>query len=343
MKRVFTLALGLTLAAAADPKLTLDVSKSADEVEIKLTSSEPLKTATQRWKENPHRLEISFPKAKVAAKSHSLDRGVLQKLEVKSAAEAATLEVHALQNPKMRWSASSDQKIWTLKIRATDLAADNAPPALPVAAAAPAKPAPGSKPPVAVHKPTPPKPKEFPSKTPADPTPAVVRVDQRPVTLQLDKKPLPLALRELAQAAGLEAEVAKGVEGTVTAKFDQVPLARALTQMLGQQEKLYEYKIVNNRLQVFGDDSNSGSTLTVQADPTPKNTQVASAPPASALLSDYFPIRTEHSVREAQDAVRNQVAGVQVWSDERLNVLFVRGQASELAKVRELLASLLAK
>jgi hypothetical protein len=342
MKRLSFLALSLTLAAAADPKLTLEVSKSSDAVEVTLVSSEPIKAATQRWRENPHRLEIVIPKGKLSGKTHKLDRGVVQKLEAKSTAEAAVVELHALQNPKMRWTGSADGKEWTLKVLTTELASDSAPPALPLARPASpvaAKPTPTSRPVVPTRPPV-----SLQSK-PKGTQPAAPRPDQKPVTLTLEKKPLGQAIRELAQCAGMQADVGPGVEGTVTATFTDVPLARALTQILGQQEKLYEYKVVNNRLQVFGDSSGSGATMVVPSggQTNPSSPPLTASQPTSALSSDYYPIRIEHSVKEAQEAVRAQFGGLQVWSDERLNVLFVRGQISELEKVRQLLASLLAK
>ena len=264
---------------------------------------------------------------------------MLQRVDVKQGQGSVTVSVLSLQSPKMNWVSSADRKTWTLRIATNEMAASADPPRLPNAATAVAPAAPKSFSDVAV---------QTSSKPVAAPPPVRVRppvsppstsngADQKPITLTLQNKDLPTAIREMAKAAGLEADVGPGVEGSVTASFTDTPLARALTSVLGKQAKLYEFKIVNNRLRVFADSDSAGTTLVTSA-PTQAGT-----PRNVNLVSDYFPIVADKPVSELAQAVRRAVTDVEVIQDDRLNVLFVRGDAADIEKVRNLLQKVLAK
>ncbi|MBT9583319.1 hypothetical protein IV102_08210 [bacterium] len=335
-----TLALGLAISpwSWADPKLSVDLKKGSDKVEIRFSQSAPFETVTQKWRENPHRLEITVPKVEWSGKASSnIDKGVLQRVEMKQGQGSVTVTVLSLQNPKMSWVSSADRKTWTLRIATTEMAASAEPPRLPNAAAVSA--APKSFADLAVQ--TSGKPVSAPPpvrvRPPATPPSTSNGVEQKLITLNLQNRDLPTAIREMARAAGLEADIGPGVEGSVTASFTDTPLARALTSVLGKQARLYEFKIVNHRLRVFADADSAGTTLVTSA-PTQAGT-----PRSVNLVSDYFPIVADKPVSELAQAVRRAVTDVEVIQDDRLNVLFVRGDAADIEKVRNLLQKVLAK
>lgn len=351
---VLLASLSLSSAALALPLLDVHLNKGSEKVEVRLRLEAPFQGVTQRWKENPHRLEVVIPNVDWKEKSVvAIDRGIVQRLEAKPSGSGAILELITNQNPKMSWNSSPDRKEWTLVIRPSEMASGSDLPRLPGATAAstgspgpapvaaPRRPAPG--PSTAVRPVAPARPGEStrPARPPSPgrptPPPAAARPDQKPITLSFDNKPLGQAIREMAAAAGLEADVAAGVEGKVTANFQDIPLGRALTSVLGKQEKLYEYKIVNNRLQVFADANDVGVTKVVPP-PTPPT-----VPSGAPTVSDYFPIINDKSAAEVAKMVRKVAQDADVLVDDRLNVLFVRARAEDLEKVRNLLRGLLAK
>lgn len=339
MRHVTILALtgAMSLPLWAAPKLAVEVQRKGDRVEVVLTSPTPLAAPAiqQRWKEGPHRFEVVVPKTEVARLSKSIDRGVLQKIETDSSGDSALLRVVASGDPKMSWSASADRKVWTLSISTVDIAAGKVPAlpggslaSAPVVSKPPARPSP---PPVSVRPPAPRAPENV-ATAPPQPQPQAQpqRLDQRPITVSLQNKDLAVAIQEMARAAGLEAEVGPGVEGPVSVSFREVPLGLALTNLLGKQTKLIEYRIEGNKLKVFTDDQ-GGATIPV-------------APTRSGpTVSDYFPIVNEKKVAEVAQLVKRTVTQVDVHSDELLNVLFVEGAAGDLAKVRELLQNVVVK
>ena len=343
MRQVSILALAGTLSLPlwAAPKLAVEVQRKGDRVEVVLTSPTPLAAPTiqQRWKEGPHRFEVVVPKTEVARLSKAIDRGVLQKIETDSSGDSALLRVIASGDPKMSWSASADRKVWTLSISTVDIASGKVPAlpggslaSAPVVSKPPARPTP---PPVSVRPPAP-RAAENVATAPPQPQPQPQpqaqpqRLDQRPITVSLQNKDLAVAIQEMARAAGLEAEVGPGVEGPVSVSFREVPLGLALTNLLGKQTKLIEYRIEGNKLKVFTDDQ-GGATLPAAP--------IRSGP----TVSDYFPIVNEKKVAEVAQLVKRTVTQVDVHSDELLNVLFVEGAAADLAKVRELLQNVVVK
>ncbi len=353
-------AIALNGLAWADPKLGVDLHKTSDRVEVKLTQDKPFENVTQKWRENPHRFEITIPKVEWQGKAISnIDKGVLQKVEVKPGAEVVVVSIYALQSPKMSWVGSADKKTWTLRISAGEMANGNETPKLPVVtsgggnsfaalppvkpAATPARPTPRPTPPPVATDTTPARP-ATPTPAPAAPTPTPARnnVDQRIISISFVNKDLPVAIREMAHAAGLEAEVGPEVKGRVTDTFTAVPLSQAITRVLGKQQDLYEMKIEGNRLRVFGDNSGGGATLTPVAPTPPPASSTASTRPIQ-LVSDYFPLMADKSASQMVAAIRRAVADVEVIHDDRLNVLFVRGEAADMEKVRNLLQNVLAK
>lgn len=330
-------ALGLSSLAWAEPKLMVDVAKkSSDQVEIRLNHAVPLENVSQKWRENPHRLEIMIPKAEYSGKGATpIDKGVVQRVEVKSEKGNVVIRVLALQNPKMNWTGSADKRSWVLHIAPTEMSSAAEPPRLPGAVAAPAKPSGNVA--VAPSRPVapvaPPRPRTNPTQTaaPSGPEPA----EQKLISVSFQKKELAQALRDIAQAAGMEAEVGSEVKGTVTASYSNLPMSKVLTNVLAQQDTLYEFRIVNNRLRVFGD-ATAGRTMTIP-------TTTYTAPKTVNLVSDYFPIDYRKSVSEAAAEVRRALSDVEVLQDDRLNVLFVRGDAQDVEKVRNIVQKFLAK
>ncbi len=348
--------MALTGWAWADPKLFVDVQKSTDRVELRLSQDRPFETVTQKWRENPHRLEITIPKVEWSGKAVSnIDKGVLQKVEVRPATGSVVVTLFALQNPKMSWISSPDKKNWTLRISAGELASSTETPRLPVAPKSAATPSfatlPPAKPPVkpavtpSRPSPRPPVANNVPPARPVPPTPSPTRnnVDQRTISVSFVNKDLPAAIREMAQAAGLEADVAAGVKGSVTATFKDTPLSQALTNVLGKQQDLYEMKIEGNRVRVFGDNSGAGATLAPTVTPPTPPSESVGATRSMKLVSDYFPLMADKSASQLVSAIRRAVSDVEVIHDDRLNVLFVRGEAGDLEKVRNLLQNVLAK
>ncbi|MBS2040514.1 hypothetical protein JST97_36345 [bacterium] len=342
--------LALSPLAWADPKLGVDVHKSSERVELRLTQDRPFESVSQKWRENPHRLEITVPKVEWQGKAVSnIDRGVLQKVEVKPGTGSVTVTLFALQNPKMSWISSADKKTWTLRISSNEMASSSEPPRLPGASGTPASTATAfsALPPVRSN-PTPPRPNPRPVATNSNPTvpptppPARNNVDQRTISVSFNNKELASAIREMAQAAGLEAQIGPEVKGKpVTETFKDVPLSQALTRVLGRQSELFEVKFEGNRVRVFGDNSGGGATLMPTTNTQPSVPETASRP--ANIVSDYFPLKSDKSVREMAGAVQRLVSEVEVIQDERLNVLFVRGDAADLEKVRNLLQNALAK
>ena len=338
-------AIALTGWAYADPKLGVDVHKTSDKVELRLSQDRPFENVTQKWRENPHRLEITIPKVEWQGKAVSnIDKGVLQKVEVKPGSGNVTVTIFALQNPKMSWTSSPDKKSWTLRISAGELASGSETPKLPVASA-PASSGFAALPPVKPN-PTGARPNPRPvanSNPPVRPVPPTPRnnIDQRTISVSFVNKDLPAAIREMASAAGLEADIGPGVKGTVTATFKDTPLSQALTNVLGKQQDLYEMKIEGNRVRVFGDNSGGGSTMVPT--PAPQLPVSDSGTRPLNLVSDYFPLMADKSAKDMVGAIRRAVSEVEVIHDDRLNVLFVRGEAGDLEKVRNLLQNVLAK
>ncbi|MBN9416230.1 MAG: hypothetical protein J0I12_12380 [Candidatus Eremiobacteraeota bacterium] len=351
----FLFAIALNGLAWADPKLGVDVHKTSDRVEVKLSQDKPFENVTQKWRENPHRLEITVPKVEWQGKAVSnIDKGVLQKIEVKPGSGVVVVTVYALQSPKMSWVSSADKKNWTLRISAGEMAAGNEPPKLPAGGAVqgfaslppvkpvatPSRPAPRPTPPPVAHNDVPARPAQ---PTPPTPAPARNNVDQRIITISFVNKDLPVAIREMARAAGLEAEVGPEVKGKVTDTFTDVPLSQAITRVLGKQQDLYEMKIEGNRLRVFGDNSGAGATLVPTVPVPPPVSTDNTGTRTLKLVSDYFPLMPDKSAKDLVAAIRRAVADVEVIQDDRLNVLFVRGEAGDLEKVRNLLQNVLAK
>ena len=201
----------------------------------------------------------------------------------------------------------------------------------------PAKPTPAKAEPVA-NRPKPSEPTAKPEPVAVKPLtpqpPAAERPDQRLISIHFQNKDLPAALRDMAKAAGLEADIGPKVSGKVTASFTATPLSKAVSTVLGKQEALYEYKIVNNRLVVTGDGGEAGATLTASP-PTPAR--------SVQMTSDYFTLKPDQSVGSVVDAVRKVAVGAEVYPDMRLNVLYVRGDAADLEKVRNLLKDMLVR
>lgn len=343
------LALAFNPLAWADPKLGVDVHKSSDRVELRLTQERPFENVTQKWRENPHRLEITVPKVEWQGKAVSnIDRGVLQKVEVKPASGSVTVTLYALQSPKMSWVGSSDKKSWTLRISSNEMASNSEPPRLP-GASAPASTAAtafSALPPVKSNTtPARPNPKPVANNlppTPPTPTPPRNNVDQRTISVSFTNKDLPSAIREMAQAAGLQAQVGPEVKGKpVTETFKDMPLSQALTRILGRQDELFEVKFEGNVVRVFGDGNGGGATLIPTVNPRPNVPENATR--TVNIVSDYFPLKADKSVREMAGAVQRLVSDVEVIQDDRLNALFVRGDAADLEKVRNLLQNALAK
>jgi hypothetical protein len=338
------LSLGVALAlspwAWADPKLAMNVVKSSDKVEIRLSQSAPFANVTQKWRENPHRLDITIPRVEWSGKgSTTIDKGILQRVEVKPGEGSVTVSLFALQSPKMSWVSSADKKTWTLRVATSEMASSTEPPRLPDGSAVHAT-ATASKPlgGLAVQPSRPNPVRVRPATTPPPSKPASSGAEQKLISVNIQNKDLPTAIREMARAAGMEADIGPGVEGSVTASFTDTPLARALTSVLGKQAKLYEFKIVDNRLRVFADADAAGTTLVPTGPNTPQQ------PPKNInVISDYFPILPEKPVGELAQAVRRAVGDVEVIQDDRLNVLFVRGDAADVEKVRNLLQKVLAK
>jgi len=342
--------------AWAEPKLGVDVHKSSDRVELRLTQERPFENVSQKWRENPHRLEITIPKVEWQGKAVSnIDRGVLQKVEVKPGAGLVTVSVYSLQNPKMSWVGSADKKSWTLRIFADEMASNNEPPKLPGAVVAAKPVATPVRPPARPVGATPSRPvgttpsrpvSSVPVRPPVNdipppaPNPARNNTDQRIISVAFINKDLPAAIREMAQAAGLEADVGPGVKGSVTATFKDAPLSQVISNVLGKQQDLYEFKIEGNRLRVFGDSTGAGATLMPTVTPPPTSD---SLPKSGKLVSDYFPLKPDKPAKDLVAAIRRAVSDVEVIQDDRLNVLFVRGEAEDLEKVRNLLQNVLAK
>ncbi len=341
---LFTLA--LNPLAWADPKLGVDVHKSSDRVELRLTQDKPFENVTQKWRENPHRLEITVPKVEWQGKAVSnIDRGVLQKVEVKPGGGSVTVTLFALQSPKMSWVGSADKKSWTLRIFSNEMASGNEPPRLPGASPASSASAFSALPPVKSNG-TLPRPNLRPVATRVPQVPPTPRnsVDQRIISVSFQNKDLPSAIREMAQAAGLEAQIGPEVKGRpVTATFKDVPLSQALTRVLGSQQDLFEARFEGNLVRVFGDSSGSGATLVPGPAPVPQPNLTDSGTHPVNMVSDYFPIKPDKSVRELASSIQRLVSDVEIIQDDRLNVLFVRGEAGDLEKVRNLLQNALAK
>ena len=338
--------LALNPLAWADPKLGVDVHKSSDRVELRLTQDKPFENVTQKWRENPHRLEITVPKVEWHGKAVSnIDRGVLQKVEVKPGSGTVTVTLFALQNPKMSWISSPDKKSWTLRISSNEMAAGNEPPKLPGAvAASPASAFSALSPVKSTGTPARPNVRPVANRVPQVPPPTRNTADQRIISVSFNNKDLPSAIREMAQAAGLEVQIGPEVKGQpVTATFKDVPLSQALTRVLGSQKDLFEARFEGNVVRVFGDNSGSGATLMPGPAPGPQPNVTDSGTHPLNMVSDYFPIKPDQSVRALASTIQRLVTDVEVIQDDRLNVLFVRGEAGDLEKVRNLLQNALAK
>lgn len=335
----------------ADPRLLVDVTSQAQRVDVRLTHSAPLEGVSQRWMENPRRLEITIPKAEWSGKGTvPVDRGVIQKVQVQQVPGAVKVQVLTLGSPKMSWAGSADRKVWTLRISPTDMVSAGQLPGLPAensaqsAKTSVARPvaAPSGKPPagpsqVATKAPESVKPPEAVKppesvKPPEAAKPPVARPEQKLISVKFQEQDLASALKSMAQAAGMQVEIGPGVEGKVTMAFTDTPLSKVLTSVLGRQENLYEYRIEGNRIRVFGDGGQAGSTLVVPV-----------SPERGAYVSDYLSLQADKPVREVLDAVRKIAGGVELIPDERLNVLFVRGEEADLEKVRNLLRGVLVK
>lgn len=350
------LALALSSPIWADPRLQVQVDSGGQHIDVKLSHAAVLQGVTQRWLQNPRRFEITIPKAEWQGKSLTpVDRGIVQKVQVQQGTGSVVIQIHSLGTPKMSWLGTPGQKAWTLRVSPTDMVASGQVPSLPGTSVASRPPVAQPKPPVAQPKPpvAQPKPPEAQPKPPvaqpkppveqpkppvAQPKPPVEqpkpaqRPEQRLITVNIVNQDLPSAIRQMAKAANMQAEVGPGVEGAVTVSFTEVPLARALTSVLGKQAKFYEYKIDGDRLQVFGDSSAGGTTLVTSPPVNPAN-----------LTSDYFTLQPDKPVGEMLDAVRRVAGAVELFPDERLNVLFVRGDEAEVEKVRNLLRNILVK
>lgn len=334
----------------SDPRLGVDVHKTSDQVELRLNQDSPFVNVTQKWRENPHRLEIMIPKSVWSGKAVSgIDRGVVQRVEVKSGKDHVLITLFALQSPKMNWQSSADQKSWTLSISTNEISASNEPPRLPkivvggskasnVTAATKSTPKPLPK---VVKSSTAPLPAAKDNLSTRSTTSSHNIVDQRLISISFTNKELAGAIKDMAKAAGLEAKIGPEVKGKpVTESFKDTPVAQALTRVLGRQDQLFEVKFEGNIVHVFADESGSGTTLS----PVVPLSPVRDITPASGVLvSDYFPLKPDKSVRDMAAAVRRLASNLEVIQDERLNVLFVRGSASELEKVRNLLQNALAK
>lgn len=200
------------------------------------------------------------------------------------------------------------------------------PVAAPVAPPAPSRPA--AQPPVAVVAPARP--------APVAPTAVVrpaapVNPGDRLVSLTYPSGDLAGALRALARAAGLQAQIDPGVKGSVTESFTEIPLNKAVSSILGKQTELYHYEITSSSLVVTASgDSAGGSTLH------------PNLPGNRGLVSDYFPIR-QKPVAEVYQAAHRAFPELTYQVDERLNVLFAEGEPSVMERLRKVLQGVSAK
>ena len=301
---------------------------------------------------------LASPAGRVA-----IDKGVLQWAEAQSTGNSVTVDLATISSPKSRISASSDGKSLNWTASATDISSTDQVPRLPASLsgeantgegapkAAPKKPEVAGKPsrkaapkatnvavkPVETVKPVEnahaekvPKVKVVTQEVAAVPkevkqvttAPSATKPGDRLVSLSTSGD-LRAALTALAKSAGLKAEIDPGVQGSVTKSFQDVPLNKAVSSILGQQAELYEYTISDSTLKITAPGGTGGQTMTP-------------ASPGGRIASDYFPVRDKKAA-DILEAVRKAVPGLTYTVDERLNQILAEGDPSDLERLRKLL------
>lgn len=349
MQRFVGALLGLSLMAPAfaepAPKLDVKVKPFSDRIEIEVRSNAPLQYQAKAT-------ELKVAKGTVTgAGVIPVDKGLIQKVEVVPLKTGgAEIKVFTISTPRSSVRLSGDKKVLTYTISVNDLASAGggaaqlfgpkpAPP--PAAAKSPPPVTVKSPPPVTAATPPPvaansppqlrrdPLPVATPAPTPEAPpaptprpqpaaTPATVAAAQRPISLTFSGGDLPSALQALAQAAGLQADVAPGVQGYVTASFTEIPLNQAVTTMLGQQSNLYEYSISDTTLKVWGD----GTPITAKS---------------GRVAREYFPLKSTAKVADVLASLKRAVPELNYSVDERLNQILAEGDPSDLDRARKVL------
>ena len=344
--------------ANGDPDVNVSVrSLGGDKVELKVSSTAPLKKLSVRWLQNPRRIRLTLSGAHLTGKSgkFAIDKGILQYAEAQGSSEAVTLDLATISNPRSKIALDGDQRTLTWTASVIDIAKGDELPALPsggVASASndgkanskPAAKPPTPKPPAAKapqsttrkpanpgitrvpvvnETPTPRPPAENPPASGS--APAADKPGDRLVSLSANGD-LRQALENLAKAAGLQAEIDPGVQGTVAISFTDYPLNRAVSTVLGRQATLFEYKITDKVLKVTAPEGSGGTTV-VPVDP---------APPGRPGVSDYFPIK-DKKASDMVEVLRKAFPGLSMTVDERLNQILAEGSASEIERLRKLL------
>ncbi len=347
MQRFVVALLGLSLVAPAfaepAPKLDVKVKPLSDRVEIEVHSTAPLQYQARTN-------ELSVSKGSVTgAGTVRIDKGLIQKVEVVAGKTGgAEIKVFSISNPKSSVRLSPDKKTLIYTVSVNDLAGSGGgaaqlfgpkPAATPLPAKSPAPVVVKSPPPVATTSPPQlrrdPLPAATPAPTPAptpaatpEPTPpprpaatpAQVAVAQRPVSLTIAGGELSAALVSLAQAAGLKAEIAPGVQGFVNASFTEIPLNQAVTTMLGQQKNLYEYSITDTTLKVWGE----GTPITARS---------------GRIVREYFPVKDPAKAADVMLTLKRAVPELTYSVNERLNQVMAEGDPSDLERARKFVKS----
>lgn len=351
MQRFVVALLGLSLVAPVfaepAPKVDVKVKPLSDRVEIEVHSTAPLQYQARAN-------ELSVSKGTVTgAGTVRIDKGLIQKVEVVAGKSGgAEIKVFSISNPKSSVRLSTDKKTLTYIVSVNDLATAGGgaaqlfgpkPAATPLPAKSPPPVTVKSPPPVTVKTPPPvatnspaqlrkdplpaatpaPTPEATPEPTPpprAAATPAVVAVAQRPISLTIAGDELPAALQALAQAAGLKAEIAPGVQGSVSASFTEIPLNQAVTTMLGQQKNLYEYSITDTTLKVWGE----GTPITART---------------GRIVREYFPVKDPAKAADVVLTLKRAVPELNYSVNERLNQVMAEGDPTDLERARKFVKS----
>ena len=342
--------------SAAGQEVIVELYKASDKIEFKLSGKQPIKKLSLRWVQSPRRLRLTIPGAHLSSKSGRvpIDRGVIQWAEAVDSGDGVVIDLATLSNPRSRFSMTPDHRSvnWTASVN--EIAKGDELPTLPSGLAnAPAeaprgrnvkpndpKPALAVKPPIV--KPNDPKPALAVKPPTVKPALAVKPTPTRPpvtVVKEIPKETVPkapkaaerlvsvsangdlrTALENLAKAAGLQAEIDPGVQGSVSMSFQDVPLNKAVSSILGQQATLYDYKITDKVLKVTSSDG-PGVPVTVSN---------------ARMASEYFPIKDKKAM-DIVEAVRKAVPSLTYTVDERLNQILAEGEPSELERLRKLL------
>jgi type II secretory pathway component GspD/PulD (secretin) len=197
--------------------------------------------------------------------------------------------------------------------------------AAPVKTVAVAQPTPVRQPVTPVRQPV------TPVRQPVTPVPVASNPSDRLVSLTYPGGDLAGALRALAKAAGIQAQIDPGVSGYVTESFTDMPLNQAVTSVLGRQTELYNYKITATALIVTAPSGSSGGA-----------TLHSTAATGTAQVSDYFPIKLK-PVADVYQAAHRAFPELTYQVDERLNVLFAEGDPAIMERLRKLLQNVSAK